>query len=63
MLFQSGQPVFRYADACKFGGVTDLNGNGENAYGNAGPADYQPGETRNNDRLTICNHFRLFVEV
>jgi hypothetical protein len=48
LLFQSGQPITRYADATKFGGVTDLNGNGENAYANAGPADYQPGERRNN---------------
>ncbi|MEP6712187.1 MAG: TonB-dependent receptor [Ferruginibacter sp.] len=47
LLFQSGQPITRYADATKFGGVTDLNGNGENAYANAGPADYQPGEKRN----------------
>ncbi len=47
ILFQSGQPITRYADATKFGGVTDLNGNGEQAYANAGPADYQPGEIRN----------------
>ncbi len=47
MLFQSGQPITRYADATKFGGITDLNGNGELSYGNAGPADYQPGEKRN----------------
>ena len=47
ILFQSGQPITRYADASKFGGVTDLNGNGEQAYANAGPADYQPGEVRN----------------
>lgn len=47
LLFQSGQPITRYADATKFGGVTDLNGNGENAYAGAGPSDYQPGERRN----------------
>ena len=51
ILFQSGQPITRYADASKFavGGlpVSDLNGNGEQAYGNAGPSDYQPGEVRN----------------
>ncbi|MEO7310819.1 MAG: TonB-dependent receptor [Chitinophagaceae bacterium] len=47
LLFQSGQPITRYSDATKFGGVTDLNGNGENAYANAGPSDYQPGEIRN----------------
>jgi len=57
MLFQSGQPLSRYADASKFGGITDLNGNGENAYANAGPADYQPGETRNNDRLPAATTF------
>ena len=57
MLFQSGQPISRYADASKFGGNGDLNGNGENAYGNAGPADYQPGETRNNDRLPSATTF------
>jgi hypothetical protein len=57
MLFQSGQPASRYADATRFGGITDLNGNGENAYGNAGPADYQPGETRNNDRLPAATTF------
>ncbi len=47
ILFQSGQPVTRYADPAKFGGATDLNGNGELAYGGAGPSDYQPGEVRN----------------
>ena len=47
ILFQSGQPITRYADATKFGGVTDLNGNGELSYTGAGPADYQPGEKRN----------------
>ena len=47
ILFQSGQPITRYADATKFGGATDLNGNGELSYSSAGPADYQPGETRN----------------
>ncbi len=47
LLFQSGQPITRYADATKFGGVTDLDGNGESAYANAGPSDYQPGERRN----------------
>jgi hypothetical protein len=48
LLFQSGQPITRYADATKFGGITDLNGNGELSYTGSGPADYQPGETRNN---------------
>ncbi len=47
ILFQTGQPITRYADATKFGGVTDLNGNGELSYTGAGPADYQPGEKRN----------------
>ena len=47
ILFQSGQPITYYADATKFGGATDLNGNGELSYTAAGPADYQPGERRN----------------
>jgi hypothetical protein len=47
LLFQSGQPITYYADATKFGGVTDLNGNGELSYTGAGPADYQPGQRRN----------------
>ena len=47
LLFQSGQPITYYADATKFGGVTDLNGNGELSYNAAGPADYQPGQRRN----------------
>ncbi|MEO7394454.1 MAG: TonB-dependent receptor, partial [Chitinophagaceae bacterium] len=47
LLFQSGQPITFYADATKFGGVNDLNGNGELSYTGAGPADYQPGERRN----------------
>lgn len=51
MLFQSGQPFTRFASAAAFGGNGDLDGNGETAYGNSGPSDYQPGETRNNDRL------------
>ena len=53
LLFQSGQPFTRYASAAAFGGVVagDLDGNGETAYGGSGPSDYQPGETRNNDRL------------
>ncbi len=57
MLFQSGTPASRYADPSKFGGNGDLNGNGENAYANAGSADYQPGETRNNDRLPSATTF------
>lgn len=47
ILFQSGQPITYYADATKYGGVTDLNGNGELSYNGAGPADYQPGQRRN----------------
>ncbi len=57
MLFQSGQPFSRYANAASFGGNGDLDGNGENAYGNSGPSDYQPGETRNNDRLPSATSF------
>ncbi len=48
LLFQSGQPITYYADATKYGGVSDLNGNGEGAYGNVvSGVDYTPGETRN----------------
>lgn len=54
MLFQSGQPVTRYAIASQWGGVTDLNGNGESQ---GLPADIQPGETRNNDRLPNATTF------
>jgi hypothetical protein len=54
MLFQSGMPVTRYAIASQWGGVTDLNGNGESQ---GLPADYQPGETRNNDRLPNATTF------
>jgi len=63
LLFQSGQPITRYADATKFGGVTDLNGNGENAYANAGPSDYQPGEIRNGGgRLPASTTFDFSVK-
>ncbi|MBK0383843.1 TonB-dependent receptor [Pedobacter sp. SD-b] len=54
MLFQSGQPITRYAIASQYGGVTDLNGNGESQ---GLPADIQPGETRNNDRLPSATSF------
>ncbi len=48
LLFQSGQPITYYADATKYGGVSDLNGNGEGSYANVvGGVDYTPGETRN----------------
>jgi hypothetical protein len=57
MLFQSGQPFSRFASAAAFGGNGDLDGNGETAYGNSGPSDYQPGETRNNDRLPSASTF------
>lgn len=63
ILFQSGQPISRYADASKYGGVTDLNGNGEAAYGGAGPADYQPGERRNSGgRLPASTNFDFSVK-
>ena len=48
VLLQSGLPISRIADATKFGGVTDLNGDSESF---SFPSDIQPGETRNNDRL------------
>lgn len=63
ILFQSGQPITRYADATKFGGATDLNGNGELSYAAAGPADYQPGETRNGGgRLPSSTTFDFSVK-
>lgn len=63
MLFQSGQPITRYADATMFGGVTDLNGNGELSYTGSGPADYQPGEIRNGGgRLPSSTTFDLSVK-
>ncbi|WP_304063597.1 TonB-dependent receptor [Pedobacter glucosidilyticus] len=57
MLHQSGQPVTRYAILSQWGGVADVNGNGEIPAGL--PADIQPGETRNNDRLPSATTFDL----
>ncbi|OAQ38302.1 hypothetical protein A5893_16060 [Pedobacter psychrophilus] len=54
MLFQSGQPITHYAIATQYGGVTDLNGNGESQ---GLPADIPFGETRNNDRLPSATSF------
>ena len=54
MLFQSGQPITRYSISSQYGGVTDLNGNGESQ---GLPSDIQPGETRNNDRLPNATSF------
>ncbi|HEY0109762.1 MAG TPA: TonB-dependent receptor, partial [Fibrella sp.] len=45
LLLQSGLPITRVADAQKYGGVTDLNGDSESY---SLPSDIQPGETRNN---------------
>lgn len=57
-LIQSGQPVTRIADATIFG-TGDLNGDGEN-FGL--PADYWPGETKNQDRLPWATTFDLSVK-
>lgn len=57
MLYQSGQPVTRFAISSQWSGVADLNGNGEIPPGL--PADIQPGETRNNDRLPSATTFDL----
>jgi outer membrane receptor protein involved in Fe transport len=52
LLIQSGQPINRIPDATKFGGTTDLNGDGS-SYGDAydGNSDRYPGASRNSDRL------------
>ena len=59
-LLQSGQPVNRIPDASKYGGTTDLNGDG-GSFGDAyvGNSDRQPGESRNSDRLPWSKVFDL----
>ena len=59
VLLQSGLPITRVADASKFGGVTDLNGDSESY---SLPSDIQPGETRNNDRLPWAKTVDLSVK-
>ena len=59
VLLQSGLPITRVADATKFGGVTDLNGDSESY---SLPSDIQPGETRNNDRLPWAKTVDLSVK-
>ncbi len=51
-LLQSGQPINRIPDADRYGGTTDLNGDGR-AFGDAyvGNSDRSPGASRNSDRL------------
>lgn len=59
VLLQSGLPITRVADATKYGGVTDLNGDSESY---SLPSDIQPGETRNNDRLPWAKTVDLSVK-
>ena len=59
VLLQSGLPITRVADATKFGGVIDLNGDSETY---SLPSDIQPGETRNNDRLPWAKTVDLSVK-
>ncbi|MDB5240753.1 MAG: TonB-dependent receptor plug [Spirosoma sp.] len=59
VLLQSGLPITRVADAQKYGGVTDLNGDSESY---SLPSDIQPGETRNNDRLPWAKTVDLSVK-
>lgn len=62
-LLQSGQPVNRIPDASRYGGTTDLNGDG-GSFGAAyvGNSDRQPGETRNSDRLPWSKLFDLGLQ-
>lgn len=51
-LIQSGQPVNRIADATKYGGTSDLNGDGTSrAVQYTGKTDRAPGASRNDKRL------------
>ncbi len=58
VLLQSGLPITRFADPRKYG-TTDLNGDSESF---SLPADIQPGETRNNDRLPWARTVDLSVK-
>lgn len=60
LLIQSGQPVNRIPDATKFGGTTDLNGDGI-SYGDAydGNSTRYPGASRNSDRLPWSKNMDL----
>lgn len=62
VLLQSGQPINRIPDASKFGGTTDLNGDGS-SYGDAydGNSDRYPGASRNSDRLPWSKNVDLAV--
>ena len=58
VLLQSGLPVTRFADPRVYG-TTDLNGDSESY---SLPADIQPGETRNNDRLPWAKTVDLSIK-
>jgi outer membrane receptor protein involved in Fe transport len=62
-LVQSGQPVNRIPDATKFGGTTDLNGDGSSrAVQYTGKTDRAPGATRNDKRLPWSYTFDLSLQ-
>lgn len=59
-LIQSGQPVNRIADASKYGGTSDLNGDGTSrAVQYTGKTDRAPGASRNDKRLPWSYTFDL----
>lgn len=62
-LIQSGQPVNRIPDATKYGGTTDLNGDGTSrAVQYTGKTDRAPGASRNDKRLPWSYTFDLSVK-
>lgn len=62
-LIQSGQPVNRIADASKYGGTSDLNGDGTSrAVQYTGKTDRAPGADRNDKRLPWSYTFDLSLQ-
>ncbi|MGD8427070.1 MAG: TonB-dependent receptor [Balneolaceae bacterium] len=62
-LIQSGQPVNRIPDATKYGGTTDLNGDGTSrAVQYTGKTDRAPGANRNDKRLPWSYTFDLSLQ-
>jgi len=62
-LIQSGQPVNRIADASKYGGTSDLNGDGTSrAVQYTGKTDRAPGAGRNDKRLPWSYTFDVGIE-
>jgi outer membrane receptor protein involved in Fe transport len=62
-LIQSGQPVNRIPDATRFGGTTDLNGDGTSrAVQYTGKTDRAPGTSRNDKRLPWSYTFDLSLK-